>query len=282
MIRFLKGAGWFIAFAAVIAVAALFFGWGYINDLSVEVVGAAGLAPEGGPVLVVLPHPDDETSMGGTIASLNEAGIEVVYAVLTRGEAAQTRPPGASDDELGDLREAEVQDAALLLGVDEVVQLDLGDGQLADRDPTRLQNVVAALIRDLQPTTVLTYDDRVGLYGHDDHVATGQAVLDVVAAGETTVTRLWQATLSDSQIDVATRLSPTFAENYPDDPGEGLPKPDVAVRIVPVADDKAAAARAHETQAAVLGDALPGFGVVPDWLYFRILDREYFHLAFGS
>ena len=68
----------------------------------------------GGPVLVVAPHPDEETlGAGGLIAHLRSSGIEVLVAAVTDGENAY----GASSV-LGDLRATEQTAALAHLGVE--------------------------------------------------------------------------------------------------------------------------------------------------------------------
>ncbi len=134
-------------------------------------------------VLVVLAHPDDpEFFCGGTIARWAEAGREIHYCLLTRGDK------GADDDEktpedLASIRELEQRAAAETLGVFDVRFLDYEDGYLVpDLD---LRRNIVRVIRQVRPDVVVTCDPTNFFPGnryinHADHRAAGQATLDAV------------------------------------------------------------------------------------------------------
>src|SRR5690606_9586328 len=72
-------------------------------------------------VLIVLPHPDDETfSSGGTIAALSDAGVPVMYLCATYGDMGRRmgKPPAATRESLRDVRVGELRDACAILGTD--------------------------------------------------------------------------------------------------------------------------------------------------------------------
>jgi LmbE family N-acetylglucosaminyl deacetylase len=72
----------------------------------------AGL-PTAARVVIVSPHPDDETlGAGGFIASQRSQGVDVTVAAVTDGENAYSISP-----ELGNLRKVEQEDALESLGV---------------------------------------------------------------------------------------------------------------------------------------------------------------------
>lgn len=133
-------------------------------------------------------HPDDESfGPGGTLAKYATAGVKVVYACATRGEA------GTADARhlqgfatLGDMRWAELTCAAEKLRLAAVIALGYRDsgmpGAPDNQHPRALaaapledvtRDVVAA-IRDVQPQVVITFDP-IGGYGHPDHIAVYQA-----------------------------------------------------------------------------------------------------------
>ena len=65
-------------------------------------------------VLVIFPHPDDETfSSAGTIAHYIDQGVPVTYACLTLGQMARNLgdPPIATRESLPDVREKELEAA---------------------------------------------------------------------------------------------------------------------------------------------------------------------------
>jgi LmbE family N-acetylglucosaminyl deacetylase len=85
---------------------------------------AAWATPGGQGILVVAPHPDDETvGAGGVIRLHADAGDQVTVVVVTDGSASRALPiPPA---EMAAARAAEVTTAANLLGVHRLVQLAL-------------------------------------------------------------------------------------------------------------------------------------------------------------
>jgi LmbE family N-acetylglucosaminyl deacetylase len=127
-------------------------------------------------VLAVFPHADDEVvCCGGTLHRLARLGARVTLVVLTRGERGT--PTGALDPGLGTVREREARAAAATLGVTDVVQADLGDGQLRARVPD-LSAFLERTIARVQPDLLITYD-LAGLYGHPDHVACAEVVTEL-------------------------------------------------------------------------------------------------------
>jgi LmbE family N-acetylglucosaminyl deacetylase len=129
-------------------------------------------------VLCVLAHPDDvDFGSAGTIATWVDAGIEVAYLLVTRGDA------GGFDDtpreEMPVLREAEQRAAAAAVGVKQVEFLEgYRDGIL---EPTiGLRRDITAAIRRFRPDRVLTSSplrrwERLAGPSHPDHLAAGEA-----------------------------------------------------------------------------------------------------------
>ena len=230
-------------------------------------------------ILAIFPHPDDEVTVAGTVMGLKAAGHEVTLVCLTRGEkgnAAQI----PSEEELARLRTAEMQLSAETLGVDELIQLDYADGGIEALGMDSLKSVVYALIQAQNPDVLLSYDSKVGLYGHSDHMLTGKAVEEVFLGfrGSTDFApkQLFQVTLSKKQIEVALKLSAGFQKNYPKEPGKGLPVPDFSIGTQPYFSRTLQVMQAHQTQKKVLQDLMPYHDRVPQWIYSRIFDREYF------
>lgn len=130
--------------------------------------GAAGV------VLVVSPHPDDETlAVGGLLHDLVAAGWRVRLASVTDGEAAYPEVSG-----LGTVRRRELASALDRLGIADatvVHRLELPDGHVAQCQAAleaRLEPLVAGVSWVLAPWR----DD-----GHPDHEACGRAAAAVVA-----------------------------------------------------------------------------------------------------
>jgi LmbE family N-acetylglucosaminyl deacetylase len=135
-----------------------------------------------GRVLAIAAHPDDlDFSAAGTIAGWTGAGLEVVYCIVTDGDA------GGFDEsfprtEMAPLRRAEQTAAADCVGVHDLRFLGYSDGQV--EATLSLRRDLARVIRQVRPDRVLCPSpernyNRIGI-GHPDHRAVGSAALDAV------------------------------------------------------------------------------------------------------
>jgi LmbE family N-acetylglucosaminyl deacetylase len=134
--------------------------------------------------LVVVAHPDDiEWSAAAAVCAWSDAGKDVRYLLVTRGEAGIAGLPPA---ESGPLREAEQRRAGEIVGAREVLFLDHRDGRI--EAGVALRRDIARVIRRVRPEVVVTLNhlERWGLapgagWNSADHRAVGQATLDAVS-----------------------------------------------------------------------------------------------------
>lgn len=213
-------------------------------------IGTVGL--DGCPGLVlVAPHPDDETlGMGATAATLRAAGLPVHVVSVSDGGAAF---PGIADDARAALeaRRRDELDCALdALGVDEVVRLGLPDGAVAHFE-TRLADLLAEVLRGY-PAGIWCAATWRG-DGHPDHEAVGRAA------------------------SVAARVAGAVFVEYPvwmwhwASPGHAS-VPWQRARRVPVSDDALAAKRrAVSCYASQTVPADDGYTVLPPAVVDRLL-----------
>ena len=141
-------------------------------------------APDVGRVVVVAPHPDDETlGAGGTIHDLIRLGFSVTVVVVTDGAASHDDVP-----DLAAIRRQEACRASIALGVATPPHfLDLPDGQVA-----RVRETLASSLRMLIEGCVLVIGPRSG-DGHPDHEATAEAVIEATTGiPETRRPALWR------------------------------------------------------------------------------------------
>ncbi|MET0626996.1 MAG: PIG-L deacetylase family protein [Acidimicrobiia bacterium] len=133
-------------------------------------------------VLVVTAHPDDvDFAAAGTVARWTDAGIEVVYCLVTSGEAGGS-DRSVSRADMAELRRREQTAAAKCVGVHELVFLDHRDGRV---EPSlALRRDLTRVIRQFRPNRVLCQPperDLTRMYAsHPDHLASGAATLDAV------------------------------------------------------------------------------------------------------
>ena len=129
-------------------------------------------------IMVVSPHPDDaEYGVAGTVAHWTKKGKRVIYVVCTNGEKG-TSDINMNPEFLADIRKKEQRAAADILGVSDVIFLDLPDQGLEDTPEFRKQLV--GLIRQHRPDIIVTSDPYRRYIWHRDHRIVGQVVIDAV------------------------------------------------------------------------------------------------------
>ncbi len=130
-------------------------------------------------VVALFAHPDDEISVGGTLARAVAEGVAVTLVCATRGEAATIYSPpeyGATADNLAEVRTRELECCCATLGVTDLRWLDWPDGRVAEIDRDLAVVQVVTLLRSLRPQVVITHAAHGG-YPHPDHIAVHEIVL---------------------------------------------------------------------------------------------------------
>jgi LmbE family N-acetylglucosaminyl deacetylase len=133
-------------------------------------------------VLAVMAHPDDvDFGWAGSVAVMTDAGIDVVYCLVTDGDAGGAET-GTPREEMAPLRRDEQRAAAAIVGVHELHFLGYPDGRVeATLD---LRRDITRVIRKVRPNRVMAQSpdrnwDRI-YAGHPDHLATGEATVAAV------------------------------------------------------------------------------------------------------
>jgi LmbE family N-acetylglucosaminyl deacetylase len=149
-------------------------------------------------ILVVRPHPDDESSAtGGMLARYSAVGVRTGVAICTGGEEGEIHDPDldpvADFPRLGEIRERELRTACEILGVGEIRLLGYRDsgmlGTPANEHPDSLHQADKAeaagrlvrVIRELKPRVMVT-EPVGGGYEHPDHVACHYVSVDAFHA----------------------------------------------------------------------------------------------------
>ncbi len=149
-------------------------------------------------ILAIHAHPDDESSKGaGTVARYTDDGVHAVLVTATGGEAGDILNPAMEHPDiaanLARIRQRELEDAAHIIGYDEVIMLGYRDSGMPDSDDNRRADAfcnqphdevlerLVTIVRAQQPDVVLGYDDHE-FYPHPDHLFVHRLSLDVFAA----------------------------------------------------------------------------------------------------
>ncbi|SDQ69929.1 N-acetylglucosaminyl deacetylase, LmbE family [Curtobacterium sp. UNCCL20] len=146
-----------------------------------ESVAAVPLSLEGvGSVVVVAPHPDDETlGAGGLIAAAADVGIPVHVVLVTRGEGSHPDSPTTSPEALRSIREDEFRRALRVLDPSaSATVLDVPDGGIREQ-PDVLRTALAERLAGAARPTLVVAPWRGD--GHRDHRIAGEVAEEVVA-----------------------------------------------------------------------------------------------------
>jgi LmbE family N-acetylglucosaminyl deacetylase len=124
-------------------------------------------------LLLVAPHPDDETlGFGATAATLQSRGVDVrVVSVSDGGDAYLDLSP-SKRTWLEQTRQSELRNATRHLGLSCPVSLGLPDGRICDHE-VDLADTLTALLAQLRPGAWCAATWRGD--GHPDHEAVGRA-----------------------------------------------------------------------------------------------------------
>ncbi len=137
-------------------------------------------------ILVIRPHPDDESSAtGGMLAHYHAQGIRTGVVICTGGEEGEIHDPDldaeADKPRLREIREHELRNACAILGVSELRLLGYRDSGMAETlanthpeafcgaEQTEAVGRLVRIIRELRPHVIVT-EQSGGAYKHPDHV----------------------------------------------------------------------------------------------------------------
>ncbi|MCU1427911.1 MAG: uncharacterized protein JWL83_1911 [Actinomycetia bacterium] len=124
-------------------------------------------------VLVVAPHPDDESiGCGGTLRLHADRGDRVEVVFLTSGELGL---PKLEPDAARKVREAEAEEAAILLGVTRLTFLRHSDWFVGDATDAVVADLCGVFERDPPERVLFPH----AAEEHPDHRAAAAVVLDV-------------------------------------------------------------------------------------------------------
>jgi N-acetyl-1-D-myo-inositol-2-amino-2-deoxy-alpha-D-glucopyranoside deacetylase len=271
-------------------------------------------------LLLVHAHPDDETiNNGATMARYVTEGAQVTLLTCTLGEEGEILVPEleqlAADqaDQLGGYRIGELRAAMDALGVTDFRFLggpgryrDSGMmGTTANEHPRAFWNAdldeavahAVAVVREIRPQVVVTYDENGG-YGHPDHIQAHRVAMAAVTAAADpgyrpdlgaawSVAKVYWCCVPRSVLQqgidaLAAAGEKSFFEGVSsaDDIPFAVSDEDVTAAVDgrTFADRKDAAMRAHPTQILVDGP----FFALSNNLGLEVLGVEYYRLVQGE
>lgn len=182
-------------------------------------------------LLIVYPHPDDESfSVAGVAAMQADMGVPVTYACLTLGEMGRNlgNPPFATRESLPHIRKKELIAACEAIGIQDLRMMGLRDKTVEFEDDEKMIAMMRQLIDELNPSLVVTFLPNYCV--HPDHEATATAVKEAVRR--------------TPKPQRPTLYGVGFANNTVEEMGE----PDVIIDISAYREHKYNALKAHASQ----------------------------------
>ncbi len=186
-------------------------------------------------VLVVFPHPDDETfGKAGTIAHYTRSGTPVTLICGTLGQLGRNmgNPFFATRETLPQIREKELRDACDVLGIKDLRLLGLRDKTVEFEDPELIADRIEAIIREVKPSIIMTYYPKLGV--HPDHDGMSEATVRAVKR-------------------IPEEMRPVIhGSAVTNNAVEVIGDPDIVNDVSDVLDVKLAAMRAHRSQSEAM------------------------------
>ncbi len=259
-------------------------------------------------VLVCLAHPDDEGfGCGGTLAMLTTRGARVTLVCATNGDVGEISDPAlATPETLGQVRQEELRSAMAVTGVQDIRFLNYRDSgmdgaednghpdSLCQADPDQVVAEIVTIIREVQPTVVITFDPTGG-YGHPDHKLVNQHtskayflasdpgylkssgdglkpwapwLLYYVCFPRNVMLKMWQQMLDSG-------ITPPFAKDNLDSLGTPDDEVTTVLDVGAFVDTKIASLNCHRTQI----DSNGPFAQLPEDMMREIMSTEYYAMV---
>lgn len=216
-------------------------------------------------VVAVFAHPDDEAfTIGGVLSAFADRGAAVTLITATRGEEGEISHPSlATSDNLGEVREQELLDAAAILGIGTIRFLDFRDsgmyGATSNGNPNafiqqpteQVAAKLAGILADIRPDVVITFSEEGG-YLHPDHVHIHEAVAATAKLAPEVVPHLYYSSFPREFFqEIANQDHGAFAgmtEERRARMGQPLAAFTLVANVEPYTDRKISAFAAHKTQ----------------------------------
>jgi LmbE family N-acetylglucosaminyl deacetylase len=245
--------------------------------------------------MIVIAHDDDMCAMAGTISKLNKEGWEIEVVSFHKGEERDKAQQKACRNILDTVTFFDLDYSIWRIDINKRKQDELYLPIAREKfEVTFNQKVVedelTKRINNFKPTVIFTLDNEIGGYGHPEHVFISQLVLDLAQSKKIAITYIYQSVYtSHMTTSIMARHSKRMIEwGFAGDGWEkaketykvdGMPQPTTQVYISGEANKKMDYLKSYnEREQKTIGFFIPAFFEYSAEEYFKIFDREFFHV----
>jgi LmbE family N-acetylglucosaminyl deacetylase len=242
--------------------------------------------------LIITAHGDDDCGMAGTIAKLTSEGWDIKHVCIADDNVERTESYVKATAEL---KLAGVEFFQMLhrndLDSNKTTWMPFPKEDFAKVFNTdTFRSAIATLIDKHKPEIIFSMDNILGGYGNPDHVFISQLVLDVCEAKKNdpgfSVKKIYQEVFAPSMSEsIMVKNSRSYNKDNPYLVAkkvykcDGMPLPDVEVNVSKWGSQKKAYFSAFGPEDLKnLKKFYRYFHWYPSWVYFRIFNKEYFHI----
>jgi LmbE family N-acetylglucosaminyl deacetylase len=245
--------------------------------------------------LVITAHDDDDASMAGTLAKLNDQGWEIKQICFTSGDIKRDQAlTKAGKFIIDEIEIINIQPEKRRLKIDKGQEpySPIPKESFDEAFDTRLiLPLLTKKINDFNPTVIFSLDNIIGGYGHPEHLLVSQMVIDSFAAGKIHPHRIYQSVYPNSMEkkileERLTELMKKWGfgksaymiarDLYHVD---GMPEPDVEINIEQYSKQKMNFLRTfEERERKTIAFFVPYFADFEHDVYFGVFNREFFRV----
>jgi LmbE family N-acetylglucosaminyl deacetylase len=240
--------------------------------------------------LIIVAHDDDATLFAGTTSRLAEEGWDVNFLCFY---AKHWRP------EDNPVRKIEMEKVSRIQGLKTISLIDMEIRKRLDTVTKpwmpisyedfainfkldSLNMYIKDAINRSSPSVIFMLDNKIGLYGHPEHVAVGKVIEDLCRLYQDSmgfsVKKIYQGVLPSSQAQNMMGLTDIYNEAINIYHCNGMPLPDVQINIYPYAKKKKSVLLAHASQHRNIKKLFIFYKFYPAKIYFKLFDKEYFNI----
>ncbi|MCE3281142.1 MAG: LmbE family protein [Bacteroidetes bacterium] len=245
--------------------------------------------------MIVTAHDDDDdASMAGTIAMLNEQGWEIKQICFTSGDVKRDEALiKAGKFILDEIEFINVEPDKRRIKIDNATEPYMPIPKkdiLVSFNTELIFPLIIKKINEFEPTVIFSLDNEMGGYGHPEHILVSQMLVDSFAAGKIHPERIYQSVYSNSMEKkiLEERLTALLKKwGYPSSymtaremyDLSGMPEPDVEINIENYSKQKMDFLRSfEERERKTIAFFIPYFQDFKHKEYFSILNKEFFRV----